>query len=96
MSDNEGNVLFDPTVYGEVKDPRRKRGTNVAEHVEPLVPPWVLLANRHGVIGFHVPKAPPDHNATVIASCGVKGHVVSPPEKMVRCPGCEAEQLTVE
>jgi hypothetical protein len=92
MSDD--GALFDADIYGEATTKRRRKMKDPSDDVEPIVPPWVLLANRGGVIGFHVPKAPPDHYAVVHALCGVKGHVVVPPEKMVRCLDCEIRRTT--
>ena len=85
------DALFDASEYGE-ETPARTRKM-VADHalVEDLVYPWVLLADRHGVKGFHVPKHT-DKYSTVTALCGIIGHAVQPPpNKMVRCTSCDEQ-----
>lgn len=89
----EDDRLFDADVYGEVKPPRAVRQTNKDEHVEPLVRPWVLLANRHGVLGFHVVQSVGQHS-TAHTLCGLQGHVVEPPDQMVRCVDCEIRRTS--
>ena len=82
------DALFDADEYGEATPPRTRK--MVADHavVETLVYPWVLLADRHGVKGFHVPKNT-DKYSTVTALCGIEGHaVLPPPNNMVRCASC--------
>jgi len=81
MSDH----LFDVSAYGGL-DPVLVDAPSPPT-VEPYTPPWVLLANRHGVIGFHWPQS--SDNGTVFSECGMKGHSVAPPETMVRCSVCE-------
>jgi hypothetical protein len=94
MSDLNEDWLFDPTLYGDATGVRRKRATNANATVEPLVSPWVLLSNRGGVIGFHVPKHV-DRYSTAHALCGVQGHVVPAPSRdMVRCPDCEMRRTS--
>lgn len=87
MSDH----LFDPDVYGEVRAPMITDAD--APMVERWEPPWVLLANRHGVLGFHWPQAANEYSTTY-ALCGAKGHSVVPPETMVRCSECERLRLS--
>ena len=84
--------LFDPTLYGETPDRSFRMVRNDHPTVEPLSPPWVLLANRHGVIGFHIPESVTEYSTT-FALCGAKGHSVTPPETMVRCSECERLRL---
>jgi hypothetical protein len=88
-----GDALFDADAYGEATTKRRSRVTNADEHVEPFTEPWVLLANRHGVLGFHVPKHV-DHYSTAHTLCGLQGHVVEPPDQMVRCVDCEIRRTS--
>lgn len=82
--------LFDPTLYGEAK----LRGVSEVDApvVEPYESPWLLLANRHGVLGFHWPQAVNEYS-TAFALCGAKGHSIVPPETMVRCSECERLRL---
>jgi hypothetical protein len=87
------NALFDADAYGEATTPRAKRATNAVEKVEPFATPWVLLANRGGVIGFHVPKHV-DQYATAHTLCGLQGHIVEPPDQMVRCIDCEMRRTS--
>ena len=83
--------LFDPTLYGEGAPTKVWTG-KILPTVEPYAPPWVLLASRTGVIGFHWPQAV-DEYSTTHALCGAKGHSVTPPETMVRCSECERLRL---
>jgi hypothetical protein len=86
MSDH----LFDPVAYGGY-DPVAVRAES-SPIVEPYESPYVLLANRHGVIGFHIPESVTEYSTT-FALCGAKGHSVTPPETMVRCSECERLRL---
>lgn len=83
--------LFDADFYGPAT-PLRHREAALGPTVEAHQPPWVLLANRLGVIGFHWPESVSEYNTTH-ALCGVKGHAVEPPETMVRCSECERLRL---
>ena len=86
-------MLFDPTLYGEATVKRWLRDPKTVEAtVEPYAPPWVLLASRTGVIGFHWPESVSEYSTTH-ALCGAKGHSVTPPETMVRCSECERLRL---
>ena len=89
MSDQDW--LFDPTLYGE-ETTKRSLKTPEQVVVEPYQEPWVLLASRTGVNGFHWPKSV-DEYSTTHALCGAKGHSVVPPETMVRCSECERLRL---
>ncbi len=87
------DTLFDPTLYGEATVKRwLKDPVAVKAAVEPYQPPWVLLANRTGVLGFHWPESVGEYSTTY-ALCGAKGHSVTPPETMVRCSECERLRL---
>jgi hypothetical protein len=78
--------LFDASSYGEEKPPRKQ--TVSAAPVEELVHPWVLLADRLGVQGFHIPRNT-DKYSTTVALCGRVGRIVLPkPKQMVRCDEC--------
>lgn len=80
-------ALFDASVYGEARPPRKRTTSAVAP--EPLVYPWVLIADRIGVQGFHVPKNT-DKYSTTVTLCGKVGRIVLPnPKQMVRCPECD-------
>jgi len=84
--------LFDPSLYGEGTTTRQSHRKSDGD-VEPHQPPWVLLANRSGVTGFHWPKSVDERYSTTYAICGAKGHSVVPPETMVRCSECERLRL---
>jgi hypothetical protein len=79
--------LFDPEPYGEETQRRRRERQGV--DVEPFTEPWLLLANRGGVVGFHIPLHIDPKLSTVYSLCGLQGHVVEPPTSMVRCSECE-------
>ena len=82
-------ALFDPTPYGEGKAARNTSRPD-SQKVEPLVHPWVLVSNRQGVQGFHIPKHI-DKYSTCVTLCGKQGHVVvPPPTQMVRCVECDS------
>jgi hypothetical protein len=80
--------LFDPSLYGESNNHSHTITDEVVVVVEPYQPPWLLLANRRGVNGFHWPESVTEYGTTH-ALCGAMGHSVVPPETMVRCSECE-------
>jgi len=88
----ENDNLFDPSLYGESNNHSHTIADEVVVVVEPYQEPWVLLANRRGVTGFHLPQAV-DEYSTTHTLCGAKGHSVTPPETMVRCSECERLRL---
>jgi len=80
-------ALFDASPYGDEKPPRKR--SESAAPVEELVYPWVLLADRLGVQGFHIPQNT-DKYSTTVALCGQVGRIVLPkPTRMVRCRECD-------
>lgn len=80
-------ALFDADIYGEGTAPRQK-----TEH-DPVMPvpwrhPWLLLADKNGVIGHHV-KRTLTKAGSIIAECGVRGHRVGGADSMmVPCEEC--------
>jgi hypothetical protein len=80
-------ALFDASAYGEEKAPRKR--SESAAPPEPLVYPWVLIADRIGVQGFHIPKHT-DKYSTTVTLCEKVGRIVLPnPAQMVRCVECD-------
>jgi hypothetical protein len=90
--DSDQQALFDAAQYDDGRTKRKVgvRRTNASAVAEERVEPWLLLTNRAGKTGDHLPQIADNGYGTTVARCGFVGRPVVPqPGQMVRCAACE-------
>jgi hypothetical protein len=91
---SEQETLFNPSDFDDGRKKRKspQRHTNKGAVMVPHEEPWLLMTNRSGHVGWHLPKVSNPYGS-IICWCGYIGRPIYPrPPTMVVCVDCVAER----
>lgn len=86
--------LFNASKYDDGRKKRKnpQRHTNKGAVQVPHEEPWLLMSNRSGHVGWHLPRVSNQYGS-IVCWCGYIGHPIYPrPEQMVVCEDCRTER----